>query len=76
MMALAHVGRLTSLKELNLDTVFARFTDKGMVHLKRLKNLRSLSLFQSDITGAGFAELRGLDHLERLVLKSDRAVGP
>jgi len=43
-------------------------TDAGLVHLQRLKNLKSLNLFNTLVTGPGLQDLRSLDKLESLNL--------
>ena len=39
-----------------------RVTDAGLVHLKELTTLRKLHLEDSDVTGAGLVNLRGLNN--------------
>ena len=53
---------------LRLNLTETRITDAGMVHLGKLKDLRSLTLNSRAVTGAGLAGLEGLSHLEELEL--------
>ena len=46
-----------------------RITDSGLVHLKGLVNLQTLSLRGTKITGAGLVHLKGLVKLETLNLR-------
>ncbi len=44
-------------------------TDIGLVHLKELKSLESLSLFNTKVTDMGLVHLRGLTRLRWLDLE-------
>ena len=47
---------------------FNDITDTGLVHLKDLTRLKTLSLHQTKITGAGLVHLKGLTNLQKLFL--------
>lgn len=64
--ALAHVGALKNLRELNLQ--WARLTDDGFAHLSKLKELRRLEFCSTPVTDKGLAALAGCTKLEYLVL--------
>lgn len=51
------IGQLTELESLNL-TKCSMITDKGLQHLRSLKNLRKLDVRATRVTEAGLAELR------------------
>jgi len=63
--ALAHVGRLRRLEELELST--SEVTDAGLRHLMGLTTLKKLDLKNTDVTDAAVRELqRALPKLEIL----------
>lgn len=66
--AMPHVGRLYSLRELELRGV----SDAGLAHIRNLVNLRGLSLSGDGITDVGLAHIRSLINLSRLSISSDR----
>lgn len=66
--ALAHVGALKNLRELNLQ--WARLTDDGFAHLSKLKELRRLEFYSTPVTDKGLAALAECSKLEYLVLES------
>ena len=45
-----------------------RITDAGLIHLKGLTNLHTLSLYRTKITGAGLEHLKGLTNLQKLII--------
>ena len=47
---------------------YTQVTDEGLVHLKRLTNLESLSLTSTQITDVGLEHLKTLDSLQELNL--------
>tara|TARA_B110000014_G_C19639306_1_gene337030 strand:- start:28 stop:429 length:402 start_codon:yes stop_codon:yes gene_type:complete len=53
---LKHLQRITSLKELELDS--RHITDAGLVHLQGLSRLKTLFLQRTRVTEAGIAELQ------------------
>ena len=69
---LAHLGGLTTLKELDLSG--AGITDVGLAHLKGMKNLQQLNLSSTRITDSGLAYLSDLANLQTLDL-SDTDIG-
>ena len=71
---LAHVGRLTHLKQLHRPG-FA-VTDAGLAHLGRLSDLQLLSLDDTQVTDAGLAHLKGLAGLKWLKLTRTRVTDP
>jgi len=66
--ALAHVGMLKNVRELNLQ--WARLTDDGFTHLSKLKELRRLEFCSTPVTDKGLAALAECTKLEYLVLES------
>ncbi len=66
--AMPHVGRLYSLRELELRGV----SDAGLAHIRNLVNLRRLSLSGDRITDAGLEHLAGLDSLESLRIRGTK----
>ena len=68
--ALEHLAALNTLTRLDLINAYA-LTDAGIVHLKGLKNLRSLSLPQR-LTNDGLINLKGLAKLETVTLPSSQ----
>jgi Leucine-rich repeat (LRR) protein len=65
--ALAHVGKLTGLRELILWD--APLTDSGLKHLRNLKELTTLDLaFATKISDAGLDDIAALSNLEMLNL--------
>ena len=63
--ALAHVGRLRRLQELELST--SEVTDAGLKHLMGLTSLKKLDLENTNVTDAGVQELqKALPKLEIL----------
>ena len=68
---LAHLARLTQLKDLNLRNT--QITDAGLAHLSGLNQLRGLAIQENtQITNAGLAHLSGLNQLRGLYLKDTR----
>jgi hypothetical protein len=67
---LVHLQTLTNLEYLILNE---RITDEGLAHLNGLKQLKSLSLGQTKVTGVGFARLAGLSHLSEIDLTNSQA---
>jgi hypothetical protein len=65
--ALEHVGRLTRLQKLYLDS--ASVTNVGLAHLKGLTNLTYLQLIDTHVTDAGLAHLKELTQLSYLDLR-------
>jgi hypothetical protein len=63
---LAHVGRLTHLRQLHRPGLAV--TDAGLAHLGRLSELQLLSLDGTQVTDAGLAHLKGLEGLKWLKL--------
>lgn len=69
--ALAHVGKLTGLRELVLWD--APMTDAGVKHLVSLKDLTSLDLaFATKITNAALEDIVKLSNLEKLTLSGTK----
>lgn len=65
--ALAHIGKVTTLRELELGD--AEITDAGLKHLRGLQSLTFLGLgWTKDVTDAGLPALVALSNLEVLVL--------
>jgi hypothetical protein len=71
--SLAHVGRLTGIKEMHL--VGGTFTDEGLAHLGNLRKLESLYINQEGITDRGIEPLANLPRLKRLDLHSTSVTG-
>jgi hypothetical protein len=63
---LEHLGRLTSLKELDLGNLGVG--DAGLRHLRGLTALRSLGLREARVTGAGLQHIQGMTELEEIYL--------
>jgi hypothetical protein len=63
---LAHVGRLTHLKQLHRPG--PAVTDAGITHLGQLRDLQFLSLDGTQVTDDGLAQLKGLRALKWLKL--------
>jgi RNA polymerase sigma factor (sigma-70 family) len=74
--ALADLGRLTSLRALELDLGGVENVGPALRELRGLKNLNSLTLRAWRATGAGLEELRAFQGLRRLDLTGVRTVGP
>jgi hypothetical protein len=70
---LAHVGRLTGIKELRL--VGGTFTDEGLAHLQGLKELESLYINQKAVSDRGIGQLAKLPRLKKLELHSTSVTG-
>ena len=69
--ALAHIGKVTTLRELELGD--AEITDAGLKHLRGLQSLTFLGLgWTKDVTDAGLPELIALSNLEVLVLSGTK----
>lgn len=64
---LQHLSRFTNLRFLGFGHR-VHVSDSDLKHFASLKNLRSLYLEHTDITGAGLAELSSLDQLQVLAL--------
>lgn len=65
------LSRLVRVKGLSqLDTLLNNITigDAGLEHVKRLTNLKSLDLTQTNVTDAGLEHLEGLTNLQTLNL--------
>lgn len=69
--ALAPVASLTDLRELWLD-LNERLTDRVLVHVAPLENLRVLRFHKADITDAGLLHIQRLTKLEDLQLGHSR----
>jgi Leucine-rich repeat (LRR) protein len=67
---LAHVGRLTGLQLLDVDS--PSVGDAGLAHLKGLSNLSTLMLSGTQVTDAGLVHLKGLSNLSTLVLNGTK----
>jgi Leucine-rich repeat (LRR) protein len=63
---LAHVGRLTRLQELSVES--PSVTDAGLEHMKALTELSNLRLRCTHVTDAGLERLKGLTKLSVLDL--------
>ena len=69
--ALAHIGKVTTLRELELGD--AQITSAGLKHLRGLRELTFLGLgWTKDVTDAGLAELAALPNLEVLILSGTK----
>jgi len=66
--ALAHIGHLKGLLELNLDKSDA--TDAGFAYASELPNLQKVTAFQASVKGAALAKFGGLKQLRYLRLPS------
>jgi internalin A len=70
----APITKLKNLQKLTLmglcPTGKTRITDEGMKHVAKLTKLRELDIRLSNITVTGFAELKALPELERLLVTS------
>jgi hypothetical protein len=64
--SMAIIGTLTNLRELNL--VKPAITNSGIAHLRNLKELQKLYIFEARIYDSGIAYLKDLDQLEELDL--------
>ena len=62
---LAYVGQMTGLEELSIHWAF-HLTDKGFLHLLRLKRLRILEISKSKMTDASLEAIGKLTSLEEL----------
>jgi len=70
-LALAHIGKVTTLRELELGD--AAITSAGLKHLRGLRELTFLGLgWTKDVTDAGLPELAALPNLEVLVLSGTK----
>ncbi|MGH7539074.1 MAG: hypothetical protein ACREMF_10580 [Gemmatimonadales bacterium] len=64
-----HLARLTRLEELDLSGPRSRITDRGLLVLRHLKQLRRFQMCWSQhVTDAGVANLSFCDHLESVDL--------
>ena len=68
--ALKHIAGLTKLEELDLYGV--KLTDRGIAHLKDLKEMRKLILLGAPITDESIPVLAGMTHLRELNLYRSR----
>lgn len=72
--ALAHIGKVTTLRDLDLGD--AQITSAGLKHLRGLQSLTFLGIgWTKDITDAGMPDITAISNLETLVLSgtiSDR----
>ncbi len=69
--ALAHIGKVTTLRELELGD--AQITSAGLKHLRGLQSLTFLGLgWTKDVTDAGLPELAALPNLEVLILSGTK----
>jgi internalin A len=69
--ALAHIGKVATLRELELGD--AAITSAGLKHLRGLRELTFLGLgWTKDVTDAGLPELAALPNLEVLVLSGTK----
>lgn len=64
---LAHLKSLSALKKLDLGHKGSRITEKGLVYLKQMKSLESLTL-PAILTDAGLAEITEFDKLKHLCI--------
>ncbi len=62
--SLAYIGKLTGLKELNVET--SNVSDSAIEHLNQLTNLESLRMNNTKVTGAGLGQLKRLQDLTHL----------
>jgi hypothetical protein len=65
--SLSCVEALADLEFIDLDHNPA-VTDKGLVHLRNLKNLRRLSMYHCNVTGTGFVHLKAAPQLRHLAI--------
>jgi Leucine-rich repeat (LRR) protein len=71
------LGALAELKALkSLELPHAKVSDCVLAHIKGLKQLEDLNLWDSTITDAGLEPLKGLPNLSSLVLTGTRVAGP
>jgi hypothetical protein len=63
----AVIPAIAGLKELSRITLSGRMTDAGLVHLDRLRKLRSVTLDGPGFTDAGLVHLRKLSALDSVV---------
>jgi len=69
--ALAHIGKVATLRELELGD--AAITSAGLKHLRGLRELTFLGLgWTKDVTDAGLPELAALPNLEVLILSGTK----
>jgi hypothetical protein len=69
--ALAHIGKVTTLRELELGD--AQITSAGLKHLRGLRELTFLGLgWTKEVTDTGLPELAALSKLEVLVLSGTK----
>lgn len=69
--ALAHIGKVATLRELELGD--AAITSAGLKHLRGLRELTFLGLgWTKDVTDAGLADLAALPNLEVLILSGTK----
>ncbi|WP_406699066.1 hypothetical protein V5E97_09320 [Singulisphaera sp. Ch08] len=75
---LASIGKLTRLRELELDPCdISRVTDAGAIHFRGLARLVKLDLTSQALTDAGLASFTGMTDLEELDLSYNQGiVGP
>lgn len=64
--SMAIIGTLAHLRELNLNK--PAITNAGMAHLKNLKELQKLYIFEARIYDSGVAYIKDMDQLEELDL--------
>ena len=73
--ALKHVGTMTNLTRLTLNTPYGigrKFSDVGIEKLATLTNLTNLDLTWHHVTARGIAKLAGLKKLKYLMIGSTR----
>ena len=65
---------MTNLQELWLGAPQGsdQITDAGMVHLKGLANLETLTLSETQITDAGLVHLVGMTNLQKLIFRGTK----
>lgn len=69
--ALAHIGKVATLRELELGD--AQITSAGLKHLRGLQSLTFLGLgWTRDVTDAGLPQLAALPRLETLILSGTK----
>jgi len=64
---LAHLAEIPGLQEIDLYHA-TRITDNGVAYLKKLRNLRKLTINDSQVTDAGLAHVKEIKMLESLSL--------
>lgn len=67
--AMVHVGRMKSLKSLELQA--APVSDAGLTELSQLKQLETLELSETRVTSRGIQHLGNLPGLKRLAIRID-----